>query len=123
MRKSSPLDAMRRRVRRELWGADDPVDLNAGVHLAAEFIEQIVRSAGLAEGMAEERLREIWSELVGEYIAKSSNPVSLKQGVLAIRVAQPAMKFHLEQMRGSLLAKIQKAAANDKIKSIRFTMG
>lgn len=123
MRKLSPQEQMRRRVRRELWGTDEPLDPNAGVHLAAEFIDQIVRAAGLSDGMEEERLRSIWSELAGEYIAKASAPVSLKRGVLTIRVTQPAMKFHLEQMRGSLLAKIQRAAANDKIQSLRFSMG
>jgi len=43
--------------------------------------------------------------------------------VLTIRVTQPAMRFHLEQMRGSLLKKIQQAAGNDKIQSIRFSVG
>ena len=77
----------------------------------------------MTDGMEEHRLRAIWSDLAGEYVAKSSEPVSLKKGVLMIRVSQPAMKFHLEQMRGSLLVKIQQAAANGKITSLRFTAG
>ena len=123
MKNNRPLDAIRRKVRREWRGFDEPLDLNAGVRRAAEFVDDIIRMVGMTDGMEEQRLRAIWIDLAGEYVAKGSEPVSLKKGVLTIRVSQPAMKFHLEQMRGSLLAKIQQAAANGKITSLRFTAG
>jgi predicted nucleic acid-binding Zn ribbon protein len=123
MRKPSAHDLIRRQILREWRGADEPLDLNANVHRAGEFVGEIMRLAGLADGMEEGRLREIWSSVMGDFVAKCSEPVSLKRGCLTIRVTQPAMRFHLEQMRGSLLAKIQKAAANNKIQSLRFSVG
>jgi predicted nucleic acid-binding Zn ribbon protein len=123
MKRLSPQEQMRRQVRREWHGVDEALDLNANVHRAADFVAEIVRLAGLADGMEEQRLQEIWSELAGEFIAKGSVPVSLKRGCLTIRVTQPSMRFHLEQMRGSLLAKIQQAAGNDKIQSLRISVG
>jgi hypothetical protein len=122
-KKYSAQDVLRRQVKREWRGFDDALDLNAGIHLPSEFIAEIIRSAGLAEGMEEEKLRSLWADLAGPYVAKASQPQSLKRGVLTIRVTQPAMRFHLEQMRGSLLTKIQQAAGNDKIQSIRFSVG
>ena len=123
MKRPSPEERMRLKIRREWHGADEPVNLNANVHLAADFVAEIVRLAGLADGMEEQHLQDIWSELAGEFVAKGSVPVSLKHGCLTIRVTQPAMRFHLEQMRGSLLAKIQQAAGNDKIKTLRISVG
>lgn len=123
MKRPSPEERMRRQIRREWHGADEPVNLNANVHLAADFVAEIVRLAGLTDGMEEQHLQEMWSELAGEFVAKGSVPVSLKRGCLTIRVTQPAMRFHLEQMRGSLLTKIQQAAGNDKIKSLRISVG
>jgi predicted nucleic acid-binding Zn ribbon protein len=123
MRKRSAHELIRSRVLREWRGMDEPLNLNANVHRAGDVIGEIMRVAGLTEGMEEGRLREIWSSVMGDFVAKCSEPVSLKRGCLTIRVTQPAMRFHLEQMRGSLLDQIQKAAANNKIQSLRFAVG
>ena len=123
MRKTTRQETLRRQVRREWWGADDPLNLEENVRRAADCVADILRKAGLSEGMEEGHLRAIWSEVTGEFVAKCSEPVSLKRGCLTIRVTQPAMRFHLEQIRGSLLAKIQQAAANQKIQSLRFSVG
>jgi predicted nucleic acid-binding Zn ribbon protein len=123
MRKISPQEAIRRKVRRELRGIDEPLYLNANIKLAADCLPQIMRFVGIADGMEESRLREIWRDVMGDFVAQCSEPVSLKRGCLTIRVTQPAMRFHLEQIRGSLLAKIQKAADNNKIQSLRITVG
>lgn len=123
MKRPTPEQQMHRPAWRD-WEAEDELqDKNANVHLAADFVDEIVRLAGLADGIEEHRLLQIWSELAGEFIAKGSVPISLKRGCLTIRVTQPAMRFHLEQMRGSLLAKIQQAAGGDKIQSLRIAMG
>ena len=123
MKKNFAQEAIRRRIRRELWGCDEVLDLNENVHLVSEFIDAIVAQAGLLDGIEEASLRSAWKDLAGEYIAKCSDPVSLKRGLLTIRVTQPTMRFHLEQMRGSLLLKIQQSLGKDKIQSIRFTIG
>lgn len=123
MRKLTRQEILRREVRREWWGMDAPTDLNENVRMAADCVGEILRLAGLSEGMEEGHLRAIWAEVTGDFVAKCSEPVSLKRGCLTIRVTQPAMRFHLEQMRGSLLTKIQQSAANQKIQSLRFSVG
>jgi predicted nucleic acid-binding Zn ribbon protein len=123
MRRLSRKDHIRRQVIRDWRGADDPLDLNQNVSLAAMHIAAIMRQVGLTEGMEEAKLKQIWQQVAGDFIAKASVPDSLKRGCLTIRVTQPAMRFHLEQMRGSLLAKVQQAAGNQMIQSLRFTVG
>lgn len=123
MRKKPRQEILRREVKREWWGFDAPLNLNENVSLAGDCVAEVLRRSGLSEGMEEGHLRAIWAEVMGEFVSKCSEPVSLKRGCLTIRVTQPAMRFHLEQMRGSLLAKIQGVAANQKIQSLRFSVG
>jgi hypothetical protein len=123
MKRPTPEQQMQRPAWREWEPEDELVDKNANVRLAADFVDEIVRLAGLADGIEEHRLQQIWSELAGDFIAKGSVPLSLKRGCLTIRVTQPAMRFHLEQMRGSLLAKIRQAEGGEKIQSLRIAMG
>lgn len=123
MRKLTRIDHIRRQVIRDWRGVDDPLNLNENVSLAAQHIAEIMRMVGLAEGMEEAKLQSIWKSVAGDFVAKASSPDSLKRGCLTIRVTQPAMKFHLEQMRGSLLAKVQQVAGSDQIQTLRFVVG
>lgn len=118
-----PSDSMRQRVLREWWGGDEPVDPNRRVSLAGEFLERILREAGAAGGLDEERLREGWLAVAGEFIARNTEPVSLRDGVLKLRVLQPAMRFHLEQMKGPLLARLRAELGEKLVRSVQFLHG
>jgi hypothetical protein len=41
---------------------------------------------------------EAWSKIVGEFIAAHSAPVALREGILYVRVLQPALHYELEQV-------------------------
>ncbi|MFM2296301.1 MAG: hypothetical protein RL117_8 [Verrucomicrobiota bacterium] len=122
-RRPTRKDLVRQQVIRDFRGVDDPLDLYQNISLAAQHIAEIMRQVGLAEGMEEAKLKQIWQQVAGEFVAKASVPDSLKRGCLTIRVTQPAMRFHLEQMRGNLLRKVQQAAGNQMIQSLRFIVG
>jgi hypothetical protein len=40
-----------------------------------------------------------------------------------LRVTQPAMRFHLEQMKPMLLTRIREQLGEQRIKSVKFTLG
>lgn len=122
MAKESRLKAIRRAVLRD-WRADEPAHLDEHLHLPKEFLAAILRTAGASEGIDEERLRDMWKDVAGDFIARNASPVSLKGGCLTLHILQPAMRFHLEQTRGTLLQKIQKAAGPGVVKSLRFSVG
>ncbi|WP_193214745.1 DUF721 domain-containing protein [Luteolibacter marinus] len=122
MARKSRLEAIRRAVLRD-WRADEPAHLDERLHQPGEFLASILRQAGASEGIDEERLREMWKDVAGDFIARNANPVSLKGGCLTLHVLQPAMRFHLEQTRAELLRKVQQAAGQGVVKSIRFTVG
>lgn len=114
---------IREEILREWRGCDEAPDLNSGIHLAEKFITAILRSAGAEDGLHEDQVRSAWKELAGDFIAAHTEPVSVKNGHLVLRVTQPAMRFHLEQMKPMLLTRIRAHLGEDRIQSVKFSLG
>ena len=104
-------------------GGDLPLDLNENVSEAGDLIEGVLAGLKLGEGIAEEKLRAAWKDVAGEFISAQTEPVSLEKGILTLRVIQPAMRFHLEQSRGEILARLRKSLGGTKLKQVRLTIG
>jgi hypothetical protein len=64
-----------------------------------------------------------WQELVGEKIARQSQPESLRDGVLQVRVANSAWLHHLRFLEGDLRSRLNKELPSLKIKELRFRQG
>lgn len=123
MGKPSQSSRIREEILREWRGGDEPADLNAGIHRADQFITAILRAAGAEDGLDEDTVRATWKELAGDFIARHTEPVSVKSGNLVLRVTQPALRFQLEQMKSMLFTRICQQLGEGKIKSIKFTLG
>ena len=123
MKKPSRPGTIREEILREWRGADEPADLNAGIHLAEKFVAAILRAAGAEDGLHEDQVRAAWKELAGDFIARHTEPVSVKSGNLVLRVTQPALRFQLAQMKPMLLARIRSQLGEDRIKTIKFQLG
>jgi predicted nucleic acid-binding Zn ribbon protein len=116
-------DKIREQILREWRGIDEPLDLNGGIHRPGENIDAILRRFGIQEGLDEEQVKATWRELAGDFIATHSAPDSVKDGQLVLRVTQPAMRFHLEQMKPMLLERLRGRFGPDRIRTIRFVLG
>ncbi len=114
---------IREEILREWRGIEEPDDLTAGIHRADAFVQAVLRAAGAEDGLHEDQVRAAWKELAGDFVAAHTEPVSVKGGHLVLRVTQPAMRFHLEQMKPMLLARIREALGENRIRSIKFTLG
>ena len=123
MKRQSRQGGIREEILREWRGCDEAPDLQAGIHHPQEFITAILRAAGAEDGLHEDQVRSAWKELAGDFISKHSEPLSVKNGQLVLRVNQPAMRFHLEQMKPMLLTRIQSQLGKERIKSIKFSHG
>lgn len=115
--------AIREEILSEWRGCEEATDLNQGIHAAEKFISAILRSAGAEDGLHEDQVRSAWKELAGDFISRHTEPVSVKNGHLVLRVTQPAMRFHLEQMKPMLLARIRNHLGENRIHSVKFTLG
>ncbi|YCM46228.1 DUF721 domain-containing protein [Verrucomicrobiaceae bacterium 227] len=123
----SKKERARRQMRADIihqWvGAPRPLNLNKNISEASAHIESILEAIGVRGGLDEERVKEAWSSLAGELVAKQTEPVSLRKGCLTLRVLQPAMRYHLEQLKPGLLRKLQAELGEDNVKSLRLTIG
>jgi len=104
-------------------GASRPLDLNKNISEPSAHIEAILESIGVRGGLDEDRVKEAWSSLAGELIAKQTEPVSLRKGCLTLKVLQPAMRYHLEQLKPGLLRKLKAELGEENVLSLRLTIG
>jgi predicted nucleic acid-binding Zn ribbon protein len=123
MKKPSRSSRIREEILREWRGSEEPSDLNAGIFRAQQFVAAILKSAGMEDGLNEDEVRATWKELAGDFIARHTEPLSVKGGHLILRVTQPALRFQLEQMKPMLLSRIRAQLGAGRIKTIKFSLG
>lgn len=114
---------IREEILREWRGGDEADNLATNVHKADEFVKAILRAAGAEDGLNEDQVKAAWKELAGDFISRHAEPVSVKEGHLVLRVTQPTMRFHLEQMKPMLLTRIREQLGEGRVKSVKFTLG
>jgi predicted nucleic acid-binding Zn ribbon protein len=90
----------------------------------ADVLPKLMHRLGLRERLHETEVIEAWSKIVGEFIAAHSAPVALRDGVLYVRVLQPALHYELEQVsKIEILRKLKKRFGTKTIRDLRFRVG
>ena len=90
----------------------------------ADLVPKLMQRLGLRERLHETEVIEAWSKIVGEFIAAHSAPVALREGVLYVRVLQPALHYELEQVsKIEILRKLKKRFGTKTIRDLRFRVG
>jgi predicted nucleic acid-binding Zn ribbon protein len=91
---------------------------------AADVLPNLMQRLGLKERLHETEVAEAWSKVVGEFIAAHSTPVALREGVLYVRVLQPALHYELEQIsKIDILRKLKQRFGGKIIRDVRFRVG
>jgi predicted nucleic acid-binding Zn ribbon protein len=89
-----------------------------------DLLPKLMQRLGLRERLHETEVIEAWSKIVGEFIAAHSAPVALREGVLYVRVLQPALHYELEQVsKTEILRKLKNRFGGKTIRDIRFRIG
>lgn len=105
------------------WRHGDPVkNPLRNVKHAGDLVDALAKEFASREGLEEEKLREVWQAVAGDFIYKHTKVDSLKNGVLSLRVVQPSLRFQLEQSKGMLLRKIQADLGTKYVRSIAFRL-
>ena len=90
----------------------------------AELMPKLMQRLGLRERLRETEVIEAWSKIVGDFIAAHSAPVALREGVLYVRVLQPALHYELEQIsKAEILRKLKQRFGGKTIRDVRFRVG
>src|ERR1700720_3495406 len=89
-----------------------------------DLLPKLMQRLGLRERLHETEVIDAWSRIVGEFIAAHSAPVALREGILYVRVLQPALHYELEQVsKIDILRKLKKRFGSKTIRDIRFRVG
>ena len=90
----------------------------------ADVLPKLMQRLGLRERLHETEVLEAWSKIVGDFIAAHSAPVALREGVLYVRVLQPALHYELEQVaKIDILRKLKQRFGGKIIRDVRFRIG
>ncbi|SRR6266404_5989749 len=90
----------------------------------ADVVPKLMQRLGLRERLHEAEVMDAWSKIVGEFIATHSSPTALREGVLYVRVLQPALHYELEQVsKIEVLRKLKQRFGGKTIRDIRFRVG
>jgi predicted nucleic acid-binding Zn ribbon protein len=90
----------------------------------ADLVPKLMQRLGLRERLHETEVIDAWSKIVGEFIAAHSAPVALREGILYVRVLQPALHYELEQVsKIDILRKLKKRFGGKTIRDVRFRVG
>ena len=91
---------------------------------SAELMPKLMQRLGLRERLRETEVIDAWSKIVGDFIAAHSAPVALRDGVLYVRVLQPALHYELEQIsKPEILRKLKIRFGSKTIRDVRFRVG
>ena len=90
----------------------------------ADVLPKLMQRLGLKERLHETEVMEAWSKIVGDFIAAHSGPVALREGILYVRVLQPALHYELEQVsKIDILRKLKQRFGGKVIRDVRFRVG
>src|SRR5438034_7905785 len=75
---------------------------------STDLVPKLMQRMGLRERLRETEVIDAWSKIVGDFIAAHSAPVALREGILYVRVLQPALHYELEQVsKSEILRKLK----------------
>src|SRR3954462_2875551 len=89
-----------------------------------DLLPKLMQQLGLSERLRAREVIAAWKQIVGEFIAAHSAPVSQLVGVLFVQVLQPALHYQFEQIsKAEILRKLKQRFGTKIIREIRFRVG
>lgn len=95
---------------------EDPVPLG-------ELLDSVAPQLGLGAAAEAGRVWKLWPEIAGETIAAHAEPTSLRDGVLRVRVDQPAWATELGYLAPELAARLNRALGAAVVSEVKVWVG
>ncbi|NLM51663.1 MAG: DUF721 domain-containing protein [Firmicutes bacterium] len=89
----------------------------------SEILPKTLKELPAAHKITAQFIIDSWPEVVGEYIAQKTKAVSVKQGVLLVRVSDSIWAQHLVLQKRQILQKLNRRQKTKILKDIRFQVG
>ena len=79
-----------------------------------------LRRLGVGDGDKQMAIFRRWNEIVGEAVARNTQPVKYHQGILTVTVSSAAWLHNLTMMKPQILANLERELGNYKVLDVRF---
>ncbi|MEY2546542.1 MAG: hypothetical protein QOG48_1659 [Verrucomicrobiota bacterium] len=117
-------ESLRAAVIAEWRGLPEPKPRPNAFRPTAELLPKIMQRLGLKERLHETEVIAAWSKIVGDFIASHSAPVALREGILYVRVLQPALHYELEQVsKTDIVRKLKQRFGAKIVRDVKFRIG
>jgi len=83
-------------------------------------IAEWIRENDLEKPLLEHRVVEQWDTILGPTIARYSRDISVKDGMLRVRITNAALRQELFEQRYKLIQKLNDAVGGEAVKDIRL---
>ena len=93
----------------------DPVSIG-------EVVDGLLQEDEFSRGMPVALLAKAWPELVGERLARATQPVSLEGGVLTVRASDGPWGSQARYLAEEIRKRADEALGGDAVRSIRITV-
>ena len=114
-------EEIRRQLLEEWRGLpEEPIPRERCTH-ASDALKKLLRKLGLSERLNEQEIRSAWREIVGDFLAAHSVPVSIRDGVLTVQVIQPAVRYELDRSwKRDIVRKLQARFGAKAVREVCF---
>ncbi len=113
----------RRRALAEWRGLPEPPDKPDRCLAVGALLEKILPKLGLKDRLSEQQIMEAWRDIVGDFLARHSLPVSLSSGILTVQVLQPSVRYELDRTwKREVLTKLQARFGARVVREVRFRL-
>ena len=82
------------------------------------YIQQFFAQKGKISLFLEQQAVDFWPDAVGNFIAKQTTKISVKQGVIYATIPNAALRFEVMGSRSQIIAKINEKLGYEVIKGI-----
>ena len=83
-------------------------------------IDSMLRKFGIENAIAQNNVLNIWNEIVGEKVAKNTEPDRVEHGVVIVKVSSPTWRQELFLQKKEIINKINNTVGKNVIRDIRF---
>ena len=83
-------------------------------------IDSMLRKFGIDNAIAQNKALNIWNEIVGDKVAKNTEPDRVEHGVIIVKVSSPTWRQELYFQKNEIIKKINNKIGRNVIRDIRF---
>lgn len=115
------IEYIRKRILEEWRGLPEETEKPERCVLVSDALKKLLPKLGLNERLNEQEVQATWKEIVGDFLAEHSVPISMKQGILIVQVLQPTVRYELDRTwKPEILRKLKAKFGAKTVREVRF---